>query len=312
MQGVITPEQKPSKGKSHLISANYNKSMEQISTIALSVVFIAAILVTSGCSVPKPTTQPEVVEKYRKTKVFEANQIVISYLENGNPSGQLFVMVHGTPGSAIGWADYVENPPKESQIIAIDRLGFGKSTSSHSFPSLKDQAEAIHQIIPSDKKNIILVGHSLGGPIVAQYAAQYPAQVQSVVILAGSLDPALEKIHPMQYVGDWKIIRPLLPQTIRNANEELMALKPQLEMLTPMLSQIRAKVVIVHGDQDDLVPVENVQFLESHLIFAKCIETIVITKHNHFLPWNAQATVRQAMQMASNPYCESPKIIDKK
>jgi pimeloyl-ACP methyl ester carboxylesterase len=271
---------------------------------------IAAFIVglsVIGCSVPKPTTNPEAIEKYRKFVITDGGQIQISFLENSNPEGQLYVMVHGTPGSGSGWADYIAKPPANSEVIAIDRLGFGKSTTSKSFPSLQDQVAAIHQIIPPNKKNIILVGHSLGGPIVALYAAQYPAQVQSVVILAGSLDPTLEKIHPMQYVGDWGIIRPLLPPMIRNANEELMALKPQLEELSQMLSQIKAKVVIVHGDQDDLVPVENVQFLESHLTSASCIETIVIPGQNHFLPWDAQTTVRQAMQMASDRACTTLK-----
>jgi pimeloyl-ACP methyl ester carboxylesterase len=274
-----------------------------MSNLKLFALLIVTILITSGCSVPKPTSKPEVVEKYRKTVVFGANHIEISYLESGNPSGQLFVMVHGTPGSATGWADYVGNPPKESQIIAIDRLGFGKSTSEHSFPNLRDQVEAIHQIIPPNRQNIILVGHSLGGPIVAQYAAQYPEQVQSVIFLASSLDPNLEKIHPMQYLGDSLLIRPLLSNTIRNANEELMGLKPQLEILTPMLNQIRAKVVIVHGDKDDLVPIENVSFMKNHLTSAKCIETIVIPGQNHFLPWNSEATVRKAMQIAADKQC---------
>jgi pimeloyl-ACP methyl ester carboxylesterase len=266
--------------------------------------FILASLILGGCSVPRPTTKPEMVEKYRRYLIVNNNELQISYLENGNPNGQLYVMVHGTPGSATGWADYIENPPVDTRILAIDRLGFGKSTSAKSFPNLKDQVEAIHQLIPLDQKNIILVGHSLGGPIVSQYAAQYPQQVQSIVLLAGSLDPNLEKIHPMQYVGNWGLIRPLLPSAMRNANEELMALQSQLELLAPMLGQIKAKVVIVHGDHDDLVPVENVQFIQTHFNSAKCIETIIMPGQNHFLPWNAEISVRKAMQQAAMKDCQ--------
>ena len=267
------------------------------------IIFIGASLILAGCSVPKPTTKPDMVERYRKQLTVKSDELLISYLENGNSSGQLYVMVHGTPGSATGWADYVESPPAGSHILAIDRPGFGKSTSSKSFPNLKDQVEAIHQLIPENQRNVILVGHSLGGPIVSQYAAQYPQQIQSVVILAGSLDPNLEKIHPLQYFGNWKLIRPLLPTKMRNANEELIALQSQLEMLVPMLSEIKAKVVIVHGDHDDLVPVQNVQFIQDHFTSAKCIETIIMPGQNHFLPWNAQETVRKALQLAAIKEC---------
>ena len=258
-----------------------------------------AALIAIGRSVPKPLIKPEMVEKYRKLLTIEGSGIQISYLENGSPDGQLYVMVHGTPGAATGWADYIQNPPAGSQIIAIDRPGFGKSTTNRSFQKLTDQLSALRQIIPIDKTNIILIGHSLGGPIVAQYAVEYPEQVQSVIFLASSLDPALEKIHPLQYVGNWAVIRPLLPTAIRNANEELMTLKPQLEALSSLLNKIKAKIVIVHGDKDKLVPVENVEFLKTHLTSAKSIETIIIPGKNHFLPWNSEATVREAMQMAA-------------
>ena len=279
------------------------RKLPSIHRIKNSFFLFLAALITVGCSVPKPKTNSELVEKYRKTVTVASSQIQISYLENGDPSGVLFVLVHGTPGAATGWADYIETPPDNSHVLAIDRLGFGKSTSSKSFPNLKDQVDAIYQIT-KDKKQIILVGHSLGGPVVAQYAAQYPDQVQSIVFLAGSVDPSLEKIHPMQYFGDWKFIRYFLPSKIRNANEELMGLKAQLEILLPMLQQIKAKVVIVHGDKDDLVPVENVQFLQKHLSSAKCIETIILPGQNHFLPWNSETTVRKAMQMAADKSCK--------
>jgi pimeloyl-ACP methyl ester carboxylesterase len=268
-----------------------------------SIAILGLTFLTFGCSVPKPSTKPDVVEKYRKTIDIENNTIEISFLENGDPNGQTYVLVHGTPGSALGWADYLASPPPNSLVIAVDRLGFGKSSSSRSFPNLDVQASAINRIIPSQKQNIILVGHSLGGPIVAQYAITYPDRVKAIVFLASSLDPALEKIHPMQYVGEWFFVKPFLPDHIRNANQELLALKPQLETLMQNLGKIHAKVVIVHGEDDDLVPVENVQFLKAHLSSAKCVKTIIIPKQNHFLPWNSEGIVRNAMQIALNPDC---------
>ena len=124
-----------------------------------------------------------------------------------------------------------------------------------------------------------------------------------LVLLAASLDPALEAIHPMQRVGAWRLVQPLLPRMLRNANAELMALKPELAALALALPRITAKVVIVHGTQDDLVPVANVPFMQAHLTGARCVKTLLLAGQNHFLPWNAEATVRQAILTAMAPSC---------
>jgi pimeloyl-ACP methyl ester carboxylesterase len=150
---------------------------------------------------------------------------------------------------------------------------------------------------------VILLGHSLGGPIVARVAAEYPERIRAVIFLAASLDPAQERIHPMQAVGAWPLVRSLLPRTIRNANAELMALKPELDDLAALLPRITAKVVIVHGTKDDLVPVANVPFMQARLTGTRCVETVLLEGQNHFLPWNSEATVRQAIRMAQEGEC---------
>jgi pimeloyl-ACP methyl ester carboxylesterase len=83
----------------------------------------------------------------------------------------------------------------------------------------------------------------------------------------------------------------------------LMALKPELEALAQVLPRITAKVVIVHGTKDDLVPVANVPFMQAHLTGARCVKTVLLEGQNHFLPWNSEATVREAIRMAMEPSC---------
>jgi pimeloyl-ACP methyl ester carboxylesterase len=127
--------------------------------------------------------------------------------------------------------------------------------------------------------------------------------VSALVLLAASLDPAQESIHPMQHVGAWAPVRGLLPRAIRNANAELMEFKPELLALQPLLPAIKARVIIVHGELDDLVPVANVPFMQAQLTGAACVKTILLPGRNHFLPWNSADVVRDAVRLALEPMC---------
>jgi pimeloyl-ACP methyl ester carboxylesterase len=212
-------------------------------------------------------------------------------------------MVHGTPGSATAWSDYLLSPPSGTEVVALDRPGFGRSGPAGVMTSLADQAAVVLAMIPTDGRPVLLLGHSLGGAVVARVAADHPERVSALVLLAASLDPALESIHPLQIVGAWPLVKALLPRSLRNANAELMALKPELEALAAALPRITAKVVIVHGTQDDLVPVANVPFMQSRLAGARCVKTVLLEGQNHFLPWNSETVVRDAIRVALDPSC---------
>ena len=158
-------------------------------------------------------------------------------------------------------------------------------------------------LMPADGQQVILVGHSLGGAVVAQVAAEYPERIKALVLVAASLDPGLEEIHPLQPLGKYWPVRVLLSDKLRNSNDELMALKTHLLKLEPMLKNITAPVIIVHGTQDSLVPFENVVFMETKLSQAKCQKTVVLEKQNHFLPWNSEKIVRDSITRAIENQC---------
>ena len=265
---------------------------------------LSVALAAAGCA-PAGSVAPETATEALRAEISVGAPLsaTLSYLRAGDSRGTRLILVHGTPGSAAAWSDYVLSPPPGMEVLALDRPGFGSSGPARAMPSLADQAAAVLALMPIDGRPVILLGHSLGGPIVARVAADHPDRVAGLVLLAASLDPALEEIHPMQYVGAWGLVKPLLPRMLRNANTELMALKPELEALAQVLPRITARVVIVHGTKDDLVPVANVAFMQKHLTGARCVHTVLLEGQNHFLPWNSESTVREAIRMAMEPLC---------
>ena len=265
---------------------------------------MGVVLASVGCAPPGPRAPEAATDALRHVASVGAPlNAPVSYLRAGDARGPRVLLVHGTPGSATGWTDYLLDPPPGIELIALDRPGFGHSGPDGAVTGLAEQAAAVLELLPDDGRAVVLLGHSLGGPVVAWLAAQQPSRVTGVVLLAASLDPGLEAIHPMQYVGAWAPLRGLLPRAIRNANAELMALKPELQALALLLPRITAKVVIVHGSKDELVPVANVPFMQAQLTGSRCVKTLLLEGRNHFLPWNSADVVREALRLALEDGC---------
>lgn len=265
-----------------------------------------------GCAPPgfrEPQADVEALRRYLPAAA--GGQPALSHLQSaatpGSETGPRILLVHGTPGSGASWAADLLQPPGGAEVWAIDRPGFGRSGPPGAVTPLAQQAAALRRLLPPPDRVVVLVGHSLGGAVVAWLAAQLaveePQRPVRLVLLAASLDPALEHIHPLQHVGAWAPVRALLPRSIRNANAELLALKPELEALGALLPQITAPVHILHGTRDDLVPVANVAYTQARLTGAACVRPVLLDGQNHFLPWNARPAVRRMLHDAVAGAC---------
>lgn len=263
---------------------------------------VSAVVVMLATLGLRPRQPPRDTSHLRRAiDVGEPLNARVSYVRTGPVDGQTVILVHGTPGSASGWDEYLLDPPPETELIALDRPGFGFSDPQAAVPQLEAQVAAVLALMPTDGRKVVLAGHSLGGAVVAMAAARCPQRVSALVLLASSLDPAQETVHFMQPLADRWPLRVLLPRSLRNANQELLAFKAELLALAPLLSQVQAPTLIVHGTDDDLVPFANVAYMQSRLTGVRALSTRVLRAHDHFLPWNAQGEVRSALHWALSP-----------
>jgi pimeloyl-ACP methyl ester carboxylesterase len=236
------------------------------------------------------------IEFQDKTIAFEGYKI--HYVTAGNAQNPTLFFVHGSPGSWNAFKEYLQDSllRKKYRMIAVDRPGFGYSDFGDA-QNLKVQSQRITEFIKKidTKKPIILVGHSVGGPVVVQLAVDNPSWYKRLVILAGSLDPRAENPEKWRTVFKASPLRYLIPGALRPSNDELWWLKQDLVDLEPELKKISCDVTIIHGTKDVLVPYSNVAFMKKMFVNATSMDTITIEKANHFIPWSHYEIVRNVL-----------------
>lgn len=246
----------------------------------------------------------ETIQKYFAVEAWKPNfssyqyqgrQIHYAFI--GNDTLPPLIFVHGSPGSWDNYKAYFKDEKllQRFQIFAIDRPGFGKSDFGWAETNLKAEAEQLIQILNFIKSKVkpILVGHSLGGPVVSRMAMDFPEKVGALLILAGSIDPQQEKKEWFRKPGKWLGKIGVLPKILDVSNTEIMALKNELIKMLPLWNKIQCPVTVIHGTADVLVPVENAHFAQRMLKHNTKTRFVYIKNENHFLPWRQYDLVQK-------------------
>jgi pimeloyl-ACP methyl ester carboxylesterase len=123
---------------------------------------------------------------------------------NGHESarGRSFVFLHGLTFDCRMWDPILGALGSDHRAIAFDLPGHGDSPALAQ-PGLGAVAESIHAaVVDAELDAPIVVGHSIGGPLAAIYAASYPAaavvsidapiRLETFAQLLSSLRPQLE------------------------------------------------------------------------------------------------------------------------
>ena len=211
------------------------------------------------------------------------------------------VFIHGTPGGAGVWAAQFQKPFTNANLFAYDRPGFGQSKPARPQPHLQQQVDALMTLLAGATTNRVrLIGHSYGSPIALLAALEHPEKIDGVLLIGGDVDPAQENPWWVQYAFGWRATSWVLPRALRQCNRELLTVRADLTEMQKQFPKLRVPVVMLHGDRDPQVPVENVAWLEQQLatlgktnLFGK----IILPGVNHFIPWKHPEAVASGLQL---------------
>lgn len=247
----------------------------------------------------------------------------IAYAYSGGQDKPGLLFIHGTPGGWAAFETYLTSPSlqKEYFMVSVDRLGWGKSAISKASikPSRKSkknskgqvrnkrvagdfelQARSIGSVMAQyPNKKWLLIGHSLGASIAPKVAIIEPGKVSALLLLAGSLNPKLGKPRWYNRIANTIVAKWLLPKNLAYSNDEIMALRKELEVLDEQIksSQLNTQVVVIQGLKDRLVSPKNAGYAKrnwrQHFADLKVIE---LTEAGHFIPWQQSHLVVQTIR----------------
>jgi pimeloyl-ACP methyl ester carboxylesterase len=230
-----------------------------------------------------------------------AGAIEINYETYGAGEPLLLIMGFGAPGAA--WLPFLPMLPG-FKCIYYDNRGTGSSDAPADGYTIAQMADDASNLLDSiGIRSARVFGVSMGGMIAQELTLRHPEQVEKAVLgctTAGgphAVRPSDERINQLiegmeavqseNFEAALDLMMPLLfPEDFIANHPELrqlmmaglkMAPPPRREVLErtrvgaldfeayDRLPQIKCPVLVVHGDQDALVPVENAALIKDRI-----------------------------------------------
>ena len=272
-----------------------------------TIVASLVLLLLAGCF-----SSPDVIKKERvifaekvehnptiKLTTLNVGEHRLFYASAGDPQKPALIIMHGTPGNWHQYARYMLNDAllNDFHVVVIDRPGWGGSVlgDDQAIASFEEQASIVATLAnqlkaTNNNQAVILMGHSLGASIAPRVAIDYPASIDGLLLLAGTLDPALSKPRWFNYIAAVPGAYWLLGHNMEKANKEIFALKGNIQRLESSWDQLKAYTIVVQGMRDKLVYPANIDYAERRLDPTRT-QIIRLAKEGHLFPMTLRQKV---------------------
>ncbi len=149
-------------------------------TLVIIALLYAALIVYAY--LPYPVSAPETFAG-KNSHFINLNGTTIHYTVEG--SGPALVLVHGFGGSTLAWEKLTPLLAQHYTVYALDLLGFGLSDKPiKASYTMNAQADIVCALINAlQLEKAALIGHSMGGVIVADVARMLPEKITRLVLI---------------------------------------------------------------------------------------------------------------------------------
>ena len=116
------------------------------------------------------------------------------YYKSYGKGREALVLVHCWSCNMGHWRDQIPDFSKRSRVIALDLPGHGQSDKPEVPYTMDLFASAVDAVMrDAGVERGVLVGHSIGTPVIRQFYRKYPQKVLALVIVDGALRPFGDK-----------------------------------------------------------------------------------------------------------------------
>jgi len=223
----------------------------------------------------------------------------IHYTVEGGGSDTVLLLM-GLGGHASEWGSvFIADLASDHRVVRMDNRGIAQSQTAWTSWTLEDMANDARAVLDAlGLGRAHVIGTSMGGMVAQLLAAKHPERVGRLVLMATSFGGS-EMVQPEQRAIDAlapppgltvaeqrrKGLRSLTSDEFADANSDLiellvaqrernptsaLAFKAQFDALlasdrSQLVADIRSPTLVVHGELDPLVPVQNARMLAARI-----------------------------------------------
>nr|ABI94047.1 esterase [uncultured prokaryote] len=235
--------------------------------------------------------------------IVSANGIEIYYETAGSPDAPPLLLIQGLSGYTEGWLMQVPALKEDFYVIYFDNRGAGKSTQSEPGYMMVDMADDTAALLDTlEIPQAYVLGVSMGGMIALNLAMQHPQKVNKLAlgcttaggasavwadekVSAALITPSSGDLRQDFYDSAWFLLAPdtiennsrLVEQLAENAGNNPQTptgFMGQLQAISThdvagALPELSMPTLVMHGDLDLLIPLQNGRFLAEQIPHAE-------------------------------------------